>query len=62
MKQGIHRTISLRDNMADIITDNFPAGDSNDSFLESKDFDKLLDKLADAVKDHVDFAVSSITS
>ena len=54
--------ISLRDDLADIITDNFPAGKENDSFLKSQDFDKLLNKLVDFIKDHVDSATSDITS
>ena len=63
MKQSKYgRTISLRDDLADVITDNLPAGDGNDSFCNSKDFDKMLDLLVDAVKGHVESAVPSIIS
>ena len=54
------KQITLREDFQDVLSDGLPVtGDDGDDvvmsrFLESKDCDKLLDKLVEAVGKHMD--------
>jgi len=54
------RSISLRDELADAISENLPRGtveNEMDSFCSSKDYEKLLDEAMEVIKSHIDEAV-----
>lgn len=57
------KRILLRDEIVDIITDQLPHDDSIaeviDSFLSSKDMEKMLDGILDVVELHIDYNLDS---
>lgn len=63
MKLSKHgNKISLADHLADILVENLPESIENtESFLNSKDADKLIGAILDAVAEHVDAQVSGLS-
>lgn len=57
------RKVSLRDEVVDIITDNLPHEDEVepiiDSFLNSKDMDRMVDSILETVEEHIDYNLDS---
>jgi len=57
------RNVSLRDEMADIITDALPHDAEIEqvieSFLNSKDMDSMLDDILGAVEEHINYNIDS---
>ncbi len=47
------KKMSLSDAISDIITDGFPESGEIGSFIHSRDFDRMLEKIVDEVKEHI---------
>jgi len=69
MRQGFdfgRNTISLKDDLNDVLTDGLPSltDDGDDAalqvYLNSKDFTRLVEKLVDRVKEHIDYMKENI--
>ena len=54
------RPESLRQDIAVIIANNLPLNDDNESFVESEDFDNLLDTIEETIIGHLELAVNTI--
>ena len=58
------KNVSLRDEVVDIITDALPHEKGEvesiiESFLNSRDMDKMVDSILEAVEEHIDYNVDS---
>ena len=63
MRTSSHgRKTTLKDDLADVLSDNLPQGDEITLFLRSKDSDTMLDKMLDIIDEHIEEAVQGITN
>ena len=53
------KNISLREEVADIITNGVPINDENDSFISSKNMDIMIDNILEAVEEHINYNLDS---
>ena len=67
MRQGYGRTpISLKDDLRDLLVDGLPSltDDGDDAalqvYLDSKEFNRLVEKLVERVQEHIDYMKENI--
>ena len=57
------KNVSLRDEVIDIIADGLPREDEVESiiesFLDSKDMDRMVDSILETVEEHIDYNIDA---
>ena len=53
------KNVSLRDEVIDIVVDGLPRNDTNESFLNSKDMDRMIDSILETVEEHANYNLDS---